>query len=167
MVLGYCGRLPKLHHTVFVAETAVVIGNVEIGENSSIWFGAILRGDINLIKVGSRTSIQDNCVVHVDRDKPVIVGDDVTVGHGAILHGCNIGNCVLVGMGAKVLDGAKVGDGSIIAAGSVVREGQEIPSGVLVAGIPAVVKRELDPKTKELLFEHAKRYSEYAMTYLK
>lgn len=166
MILEYCGRLPKLHPTVFVAETAVVIGNVEIGENSSIWFGAILRGDINLIKIGSRTSIQDNCVVHVDRDKPVIVGDDVTVGHGAILHGCSIGNCVLVGMGAKVLDGAKVGDGSIIAAGSVVREGQEIPSGVLVAGIPAVVKRELDAETKELLLEHAKRYSEYAMTYL-
>lgn len=167
MILEHHNTKPKIHPTAFIAETAVIIGDVEIGENSSIWFGAVLRGDINSIKIGSRTSVQDNCVIHVDRDKPVIVGNDVTIGHGVILHGCTIGDCVLIGMGAKVLDGAKIGECSIIAAGSVVREGQEIPARTLAAGIPAVIKKELDTKTEEMLIEHAKRYSEYAKTYSK
>jgi len=124
MVIEHHGKKPKIHPDAFVAETAVVIGDVTIGKDSSIWYGAVLRGDINSITIGERTSIQDNCVVHVDEDKPVVVGDDVTVGHGVILHGCKIGNKVLVGMGAVILDGAEIGDGAIVAAGAVVKEGQ-------------------------------------------
>jgi carbonic anhydrase/acetyltransferase-like protein (isoleucine patch superfamily) len=167
MILGYHDFKPEVHSSAFVAETAVVIGDVKIGEDSSVWYGAVLRGDINHIKIGKRTSIQDTCVVHVDFDNSVDVGNDVTVGHGAILHGCTVGNCVLIGIGAKLLDGSKVGDGAIIAAGSVVREDQEVPPRTLVAGIPAKPKRELSEQTLEMLLEHARSYAGLARDYAK
>ena len=167
MVIEHHGKKPKIHSDAFVAETAVVIGDVTIGKDSSIWYGAVLRGDINSITIGERTSIQDNCVVHVDEDKPVVVGDYVTVGHGVILHGCKIGNKVLVGMGAVILDGAEIGDGAIVAAGAVVKEGQVVPPLTLVAGVPAQPKKKLDESVLEALKEHAEKYSKYAKTYSK
>ncbi len=165
MLREHHGKKPSVHPEAFVAETAVLIGEVVLGAHSSVWYGAVLRGDINSIEVGEYSNIQDNCVVHVDSDKPVVVGDYVTVGHGAILHGCRIGNCVLVGMGAVVLDGAEVGDGAIIAAGAVVREGQKVPPKTLVAGIPAQPKKELDDQVMELLKRHAVKYAEYAKSF--
>jgi carbonic anhydrase/acetyltransferase-like protein (isoleucine patch superfamily) len=165
MIINYHNKIPQIHPDAFIAPTAVVIGDVRIGKNSSIWFGTVLRADINYIQIGERTSVQDNTVVHLDRTLPTIIGDDVTVGHGAILHGCTIGNCCLVGMGAIVLDGAEIGEGCIVAAGSVVKEGEKVPPFTLVAGIPAVVKKQLDVKVKEKLLEHAQRYSDYADTY--
>lgn len=165
MIIEHHGKKPQVHPDAFVAENASVIGEVEIGEGSSIWFGAVLRGDINRIVVGKFTSIQDNCVVHVDRDKPAVVGDYVTVGHGAILHGCTVGNYVLVGMNATVLDGAKIGDGAVVAAGAVVLEGQEVPPKTLVAGVPAKVIKQFDDSVIEKLKEHALRYAEYAKTF--
>ncbi len=161
------GKKPRVHSDAFIADTAVIIGDVEIGRDSSIWFGAVLRGDINRITVGERTSIQDNCVVHVDSDKPTFIGDDVTVGHGAILHGCTIGNAVLIGMGAVVLDGAVIGDGAVVAAGAVVRERMEIPPRTLVVGVPAKIKTELDESIIEKLKEHAAKYTGYARTFMK
>ena len=157
---------PKIASDSFIAETAVVIGDVEIGLESSIWFGAVLRGDINKITIGRCTSIQDNCTIHVDSDKPTIVGDNVTVGHNAVLHGCKIGNSVLIGMGAIVLDGAEIGDGAIVAAGAVVLEGKSVPSKTLVAGVPAKPVKELDDSIIEHLNEHARRYAEYAKTFM-
>ena len=167
MLIAHHGKTPRIHETAFIADTAVLIGDVEIGEDSSIWFGAVLRGDINRILIGKRTSIQDNSVIHVDTDKPTTVGDDVTVGHGAILHGCTIGNAVLIGMGAIVLDGAEIGDCCVVAAGAVVRERDKIPPGTLVAGIPAMPKRsKLDDEVKRMLITHAAKYAQYAKTYL-
>jgi len=166
MIFEYHGIKPKVHESAFVSETAILIGDVKIGRGSSVWFGAVVRGDLNYIKIGERTSIQDTCVVHVDEVHPVSVGDHVTVGHGAILHGCTIEGGVLVGIGAKVLDGAIVRDGAIIAAGSVVREDEEIPPRTLVAGIPAKPKRELNRESSERLIQHAKSYSKLAESYL-
>jgi len=167
MIIEHHGQKPKVAESAFVAENAVLIGEVEVGEDSSIWFGAVLRGDINKITVGRCTSIQDNCVVHVDSDKPAVVGDYVTVGHGAILHGCTVGNYVLIGMNATVLDGAEVGDGAVVAAGAVVLEGQKVPPKTLVAGVPAKVVKEFDDTVIEKLKEHALRYAEYSKSYQK
>jgi len=167
MLIAHHGKMPRVDGSAFIADTAVLIGDVEIGADSSIWFGTVLRGDINRIVIGKRTSIQDNCVVHVDSDKPTVVGDDVTVGHGAILHGCVVGNAVLVGMGAIVLDGAEIGDGSVVAAGAVVRERDKIPPNTLVAGVPAMPKKsKLDDEVKRMLIAHAAKYAECAKTYM-
>lgn len=167
MIREFYGKKPIVHPDAFIAETAVLIGDVEIGKDSSVWYGAVLRGDINSIKIGERTNIQDNCVIHIDIDKPTVIGDDVTVGHGAILHGCTIGNAVLIGMGAVVLDGAQIGDGCVIAAGAVVKERANIPPRTLVAGIPAKPKRELDPSIPQMLIEHSAKYAEYAKSFKK
>ncbi len=165
MIREHHGVMPVVHKDAFVAETAVLIGEVEVGANSSIWFGAILRGDINHIKIGERTSIQDNCVVHVDSDKPTEIGDDVTIGHGAIIHGCKIGNTALIGMGATILDGAVIGEGAIIAANALVLENRIIPPNTLAAGIPAKEKRKFDDSMREKLKRHASLYVEYSKTY--
>ena len=166
MIKEHHGKTPVVHHAAFVAETAILIGEVQIGADSSIWYGAVLRGDINSITIGKRTSIQDNCVVHVETDMPVFIGDDVTVGHGAILHGCKIGNGVLIGMGAIILDGVKIGDGAVVAAGAVVKERTIIPPATLVAGIPAMPKKNrLDDEVKKMLISHAARYVEHSKTY--
>ena len=167
MLIEHHGKKPVVHPDAFVAETAVLIGEVEVGKDSSIWYGAVLRGDISFIKIGERTSIQDNCVIHIDEDKPTVIGDDVTVGHGAILHGCKIGNSVLIGMGAIVLDDVEIGDGAVIAAGAVVRERTKVPPLTLMTGVPAQPKRKLDESTLKTLKEHAARYAEYAKSYKK
>ena len=142
MQIEYEGIIPSIHSSVFVAPGAMIIGDVKIGEESSIWFNCILRGDLEPIHIGCRTNIQDGTVIHMDKEIPCLIGDDVTVGHGAILHSCAIGNEALIGMGAILLTGCKIGERAIVAAGTLVREGQEIPSGTIAMGVPAVVRRE-------------------------
>lgn len=134
---------PVVHKSVFVAETAAIRGNVTVHENASIYFGAVLRAETDPITVGEGTNIQDNCVVHADPGFPAVIGRDCTVGHGAILHGCTIGDNTLVGMGAIVLNGAVVGRDCIIAAGALVTQGAVIPDGSMVMGAPAKVRRSL------------------------
>jgi len=138
----------------FVHEKAVVEGNFELGENVSVWPGAVIRADEGLIKIGANSNVQDNCVIHGE----TTIGYNVTIGHGAIVHGCKVGDNVLIGMNATVLNGAEIGDNVIIAAGSVVRENQKIPEKSLVAGVPAKVKRELSHDDLELIRKAAMSY---------
>jgi carbonic anhydrase/acetyltransferase-like protein (isoleucine patch superfamily) len=142
-VCPYRGAHPKIAASAFVAPSADVIGDVVVADEASVWFGAVLRGDLSRIEVGARTSVQDNAVIHCDGGLPSVVGADVTIGHGAVLEGCVIGDGVLIGMGAIVLQGARIATNAVIAAGSVVQEGQQIPARVLAAGVPAVVKKPL------------------------
>ncbi len=142
MIIEYEGKTPNIHSSVFIAPGAMIIGDVKIGEESSIWFNCVLRGDLEPIHIGCRTNMQDGTVVHMDKDIPCLIGDDVTIGHGAILHSCAVGDEALIGMGAILLTGCKVGERAIVAAGTLVREGQEIPPGTIAMGVPAVVRRE-------------------------
>ena len=143
MILSFNGKHPRIGENVFIAPTAVVIGDVEIGDGASIWYGAVLRGDMDLIKVGGNTSIQDNCTLHTDYGHPVRIGSGVTVGHNVVVHGSTIEDHCLIGLGALILTGALIRTGSLVAAGAVLREGQEVGPDSLVAGIPARVKRAL------------------------
>ena len=156
---------PQIHPSAYVAEGAVVLGAVSVGEQASIWFGSVLRGDINRISIGPRSNIQDGTIVHVSDDFPATVGADVTVGHRAIIHACEIGDATLVGMGAIVMDGARVGAGSIIAAGSLVIKGMQIPPGSLVMGSPARVIRPLTPDERASNLALAAKYIEVASRY--
>ena len=142
MIIQYEGITPNIHSSVFVAPGAMIIGDVTIGEESTVWFNCVLRGDLESIRIGCRTNIQDGTVIHMDKEIPCLIGDDVTVGHGAILHSCTIGNEALIGMGAILLTGCKIGERAIVAAGTLVREGQEIPLGTVAMGVPAKVRRE-------------------------
>lgn len=143
MILAYKGKKPQVGENVYIAPTAVVVGDVRIADGASVWFGAVLRGDMDAITVGRNTNIQDNCVVHVDEGCPAVIGDNVTVGHHAVVHGCTVEDRALIGINAVVLNRAVVREGTVVAAGSVVREGQECGPWELLAGIPAVVKRRL------------------------
>lgn len=157
------GKTPKLAADVFVAPSAAVIGDVEIGEGSSVWFGTVLRGDCYPIRVGARTSVQDNTVVHVTGElSKTTIGDEVTIGHGAIVHGCTIGNRTLVGMGSIILDDAVVGEGCIVAAGAVVPPRAKIPDGSLVMGCPARVVRKVREQELTWSIESARVYQVYA-----
>ena len=146
MLIQYCEHTPEIDPTAFVADNATVAGRVTVGKNASVWFGAVLRGDLQPITVGENSNVQDNAVVHVGANTPAVIGDNVTVGHGAIIHGATIGNNVLVGMGATVLDGAVIGDNCIIGAGALVTSRTEIPANSLVLGMPAEVKKTLTPQ---------------------
>jgi carbonic anhydrase/acetyltransferase-like protein (isoleucine patch superfamily) len=159
-------KRPVLGQGVFIARGAVVLGDVTLGDYSSIWFNAVLRGDINRIVVGHHTNIQDNSVLHLADEHPCVVGDYVTVGHAAILHACTIGNEVLVGMGARLLDDVVVGEQSIIGAAALVTQGQRIPPGSLVLGAPAKVARKLTPEERGRLKALAEKYVEVAAYYL-
>ncbi len=143
MQIAYKDILPKIHPSAFIAPGAMIIGAVTIGEESSVWFNCVLRGDLEYIEVGERTNIQDGTIVHLDPGFPCLIGDDVTIGHGAIVHGCTVGDGAMISMGATILTGAKIGERAIVAAGAVVREGQEIPPDTLAMGLPAQVKREV------------------------
>lgn len=143
MLHTFKGVHPQLNSTVYVAPGAQIIGNVILEEDASVWFNAVLRGDYEQIKVGKRSNIQDGTVVHADPDFPTTVGQDVTVGHNVILHGCTVKDGALIGMGATVLNGAVIGEGALVAAGCLVPEGKVIEPGVLVAGVPAKVIRKL------------------------
>ncbi len=161
-VLPYLGITPTLAAGVFVAPTASVIGDVSVGAESSIWYGAVLRGDVMAIRIGARTSIQDNSVVHATGGWAAVeVGDEVTVGHSVVLHGCRVGHRVLVGMGSIVLDDAEIGDGSMIGAGSLVTARTKIPPGVLAHGRPAKVARDLRPDEIENILEASRLYVRY------
>jgi len=166
-VLSFDGKKPRLGQGVFVAENATIIGDVEVGNDCSIWFGTVLRGDVNHIRIGSRTNIQDNCVLHVTHERwPTIVAEEVTIGHGAIVHGCTVKRGALIGMGARVLDGAVVGECALVAAGAVVSEGMRVPPRALVAGVPAIVKRTLTDAEIERLEMSWRHYVEIKDKYL-
>ena len=144
MIVSFHGKTPLIGRDVFIAPTAVLIGDVRIGDGASIWYGTVLRGDMDTIVVGARSNIQDNCTVHTDAGFPAHIGEDVTVGHNAVIHGCTLETGCLVGIGAIVLNGAVLRAGAVVAAGSVVREGQEVGPRHMVAGVPAQVKSVLD-----------------------
>ncbi len=152
---------------VFIADTAFVCGDVVIGEDSSVWYGAVLRGDEDSIKIGRRTNIQDNCVLHCDEGFPIKIGDGVSVGHGSVVHGCEIGDGTLVGMGSVVLNGARIGKNCIVGAGALVTGKTDAPDGTMLLGNPAKVKRELTDeeiasvaRNAEIYIECAKRHKE-------
>ena len=166
MILPYKGVSPVIGSKVFVAENATVIGRVELADFSSVWFGAVLRGDIANIYIGKYSNVQDLTVIHVDTDIPTIVGDYVTIGHSAVIHGCKIGNYTLVGMGAVVLTSAEIGEGSVIGAGAVIKENEKIPPRSLVVGVPGKVVKTLSDESMEKLKEHAIRYYELSATFL-
>ena len=166
MKLTYNGKVPEIHESAYVAGSAIVLGDVVIGAGSSVWFNAIVRGDENYIRIGARTNVQDNCVLHVThKTHPLFLGDDITIGHGAVVHGCRIKNVCLIGIGAVVLDGAVVGEQSIVAAGSVVKEGMIVPPRTLVAGVPAVVKRELTREDIDYIMSLTNNYVEITKIY--
>ena len=153
------GATPRLHPSVFIAEGAQVIGNVEIGEESSVWYNTVLRGDVNSITIGARTNIQDLTVIHVEKGThPTRIGNDVTVGHHVVIHGCTIGNRVLVGIGAIVLNGVVIEDDAFIAAGTLLTPGTVVPSGSMVMGSPGKVKRTLTDAERAGLLTSAAGY---------
>lgn len=154
-----------VHPSVFIAPGAMVVGAVNIQDQASIWYNAVVRGDADNIFIGKKTNIQDCCVLHQDKGYPLHVGENVTVGHGTILHGCHIGDNCIVGMGSIILNGAKIGEGSIIGAGTLVKEGQEIPPGSLAVGSPARVVRSLTEEEKEKILHSAQHYYEMAQNY--
>lgn len=164
MLIEFCGKKPAVPGSCFVAASAELVGEITLGENVNIWYGTILRGDINSIHVGDDTNIQDGSIVHVDRgsEKPgsgtVKIGNKVTIGHRAVIHACEIGDNCLIGMGAVVLSGAVIGSGSVLAAGTVVRENEVIPPGSLVAGVPGKVKGEVALEWSQRIIESAKNY---------
>ncbi|WP_435925283.1 gamma carbonic anhydrase family protein [Paenibacillus sp. DYY-L-2] len=158
MLLDYQGKKPILDPTVFVAEGAKLIGDVRIGAESSVWFNAVLRGDLAEIVIGNRSNIQDGAIGHVNTGQPLIVKDDVTVGHGAIIHGCTIGQGTLIGMGAIVLNGAEIGEYALVGAGSLVTENTKLPSYTLSLGSPARVVRELTEKDLQRMKLTAESY---------
>jgi carbonic anhydrase/acetyltransferase-like protein (isoleucine patch superfamily) len=157
---------PRVAEDAFVAPTATLIGAVEIGPRASVWFGAVLRGDFERITVGAGSCVQDNAILHAAEGLPTVLGQDVTVGHGAMLEGCVVEDGALVSTGAIVLQRAHIGAGALVAAGSVVLEGQEIPPGVVAAGVPAVVKKEVDGSSRRWLESAAAEYRELRRRYL-
>ncbi|MCU1229533.1 MAG: hypothetical protein JWO97_2417 [Acidobacteria bacterium] len=168
LIRPFEGKSPRLGPRVFVAENATLIGDVELGDDSSIWFGTVLRGDVHRIRVGARTNIQDNCTLHVTNGTwPVEIADEVTIGHGVIAHGCTIGRAALIGMGSRVLDGAVIGELALVGAGALVSEGMHVPPRTLVVGVPAKVKRELTIDEVARLEGSWRHYVEYKDKYLK
>jgi gamma-carbonic anhydrase len=167
IVRSYQGKSPRFGERVFVAENAAIIGDVEVGNDCSIWFGTTVRGDIHFIRIGSRTNIQDNCAVHVTNDDwPVVIAEEVTIGHGAIVHGCTIHRGALIGMGSRVLDGAVIGESALVGAGALVPEGMKVPPRTLVVGVPARVKRSLTEDELARLHQSWQNYVQYKETYL-
>ena len=160
MIYTLEGKTPKIADGVFVAPGASVIGNVEIAEQASVWFGVVIRGDNDLMRIGEGSNIQDNCVLHSDPGFPLTIGRNCTIGHSAIVHGCTIGDGTLIGMGATVLNGAKIGLNCLIGAGALVTENTSIPDNSLVVGSPARVKRELSKEQIEGLNQSAIHYQE-------
>jgi carbonic anhydrase/acetyltransferase-like protein (isoleucine patch superfamily) len=159
------GVRPEVPPSAFVANGAWLIGDVTLGDDASIWFNAVLRGDINSIRIGDRSNVQDGVVMHVTHEDRVIVGNDVTIGHLAMIHGCELRDGALIGMGAVVLDGAVVGPQALVAAGAVVRERFVVPEGTLVAGVPARVVRPLSEQERASLLESARHYVQYARSF--
>ena len=167
MIRSYQGRLPVIPASAYVDVSAQVIGAVELGEHSSVWMNAVLRGDVHTIRIGAESNVQDCAVLHGMKGLyPVVVGDRVTIGHNATVHGCVLEDDVLVGIGAIILNGAHIGAGSIIAAGAVIPERTVIPSRSLVAGVPGKVRRTLGEKDREMILMYARNYLDYTKIYL-
>ena len=168
IVRAYQGKQLRLGSRVFLAENCSLIGDIELGDDCSIWYGAVLRGDIHHIRIGARTNIQDNSVLHVEQGTgPTIVGEEVTIGHAAVVHGCTVHRGALIGIGAKVLSHAVIGEQALVGAGAIVQEGMEIPPRTLAVGVPARVKRDLKPEELARLDRSWKNYVEYKNEYLK
>ena len=167
MPIAHKGIAPCLHPSVFAAEGARIIGDVEIGEDSSVWFNAVIRGDILPVRIGRRTNVQDGCILHTKEGFPLTVGDEVTVGHGVTAHGCMIGDLCLLGIGCVVLDGAVIGRASVIGSGAVVPPGTIVPPHSLVMGVPGKVVKDLGPESEERNRALSDSYVRYALSYLK
>lgn len=165
MIIEVNGKRPKIGQDVYVAPTAVIIGDVVIEDNASVWFGAVIRADKGRIVIGARTNVQDNAVIHVNSKYDTIIESDVTIGHGVVMEGCHLEKGVLVGMNATVLMGSNIGAGAFIAAGTVIREKQEIPAHHLAAGVPARVIRPISESLRSKLTKAPEAYLEYSRTY--
>lgn len=167
MIRSFQGITPTIPASCFVEDTAVVIGDVVMGESCSVWFNAVIRGDVHYIRLGSRTNVQDLCLLHVTHDThPLIIGNDVTIGHHVVLHGCTIQDRVLVGMGAIIMDGAVIGEDSVVGAGALVTERTIMPPKSLILGSPAKVKRPVTEKELAWIRESAENYVKYAEQYM-
>jgi gamma-carbonic anhydrase len=165
-VMSYGGKSPRIHPSVFLCDGVRIIGDVEIGQDSNIWFNTVIRGDVNYIKIGRRVNVQDMSMLHVTSERfPLTLEDEVSIGHGVNLHGCTLRRGCLIGIGAIVLDGSEVGEGSLVAAGALVREGQVVPPGVLFAGLPGKVLRDLTPAEMERVGSTPEHYVQYAAVY--
>src|SRR5579862_2094853 len=168
MIRSYQGHTPVIPESCYVDVSAQVIGDVVLGEHASVWMNAVVRGDVHSIRVGAHSNVQDCAVLHGMRNLyPVIVGEYVTIGHNATVHGCVIEDACLIGMGAVVLNGVRIGEGSIIAAGAVVPENTVVPANMLWAGVPAKERRKLDPEERESILQYARNYLDYTVNYLK
>ncbi|MFM9905654.1 MAG: gamma carbonic anhydrase family protein [Pyrinomonadaceae bacterium] len=166
MIRKFRSLAPKIHASAFIADDAVVIGDVEIGEDASVWFGSVIRGDVNSIRIGARTNIQDMTMIHVSsKTHSTVLEDEITVGHRVTLHGCHVERGCLIGIGAILLDGVRIGANSLVAAGSLLTPGTHIPAGSLVMGVPAKVKRELDPDELAHLQRSWRNYVELKENY--
>lgn len=165
MIYTYKDKIPAITRAAFIAESAAIIGDVEIGEDVSVWFNAVIRGDVNFIKIGSNSNIQDGSVLHVSESSPLTIGEGVTVGHNVVLHACTIGDFSLVGMGSIILDGAVIGKNTLIAAGSVVLQNKHIHEGSLAAGVPAKILRQLTSEEIEQIKDSANNYIFYAKSF--
>jgi carbonic anhydrase/acetyltransferase-like protein (isoleucine patch superfamily) len=167
LIRSFAGKAPRLHDSVFAVDDAVILGDVEIGAESSVWFGAVLRGDVNFIRIGARTNVQDLTVIHVNaRTHPTVIGDEVTIGHRVVLHGCTVMNRCLIGIGSVVLDGAVVGEEAMVGAGAIVPPNMKVPPRTLVLGAPARVKRDLTAEELAHLPQSAASYVQHAREYL-
>ena len=167
MIMGFDGVNPKISKSAYISESVDIIGKVNVEENVNIWFGTRLRGDMNNIIIGENTNIQENSVVHVDINSPCIIGKNVTIGHGTIIHGCSISDNVLVGMGSIILNNAKIGKNTIIGAGSLVTQGKDFPDGVLILGNPAKVIRQLTEAEVKSIQRSADNYVSLSKIYKK
>jgi carbonic anhydrase/acetyltransferase-like protein (isoleucine patch superfamily) len=166
MLRRFRSILPSIDPSAFVDVSAQVIGDVHVGPESSVWMNVVVRGDVNTIRIGARTNIQDLTMVHVMREThPTVIGDNVTVGHSAVVHGCSIANRCLIGMGAILLNGCQIGEGSIVAAGALVPEGMVVPPGSMVMGVPAKVRRTLTPEEDASIIWYADNYVRYRLDF--
>jgi carbonic anhydrase/acetyltransferase-like protein (isoleucine patch superfamily) len=162
-IIKYLDTIPEIDDSVFLAEGVKIIGNVKIGKNSSIWYNTVVRGDVNYITIGEKTNVQDLSMLHVTAEEfPLILGNEITIGHSVTLHGCVLKDRTFIGMGATILDGAIVESDSMVAAGAVVRQGFTVPSGKLVAGVPAKIIRDLTESEIKNIKESAERYKKYS-----
>jgi carbonic anhydrase/acetyltransferase-like protein (isoleucine patch superfamily) len=168
MIRGYQGKLPEIPASCYVDRSAQVIGDVTLGERSSVWMNAVLRGDVHSIRVGANSNVQDCAVLHGQRNLyPVNVGDWVTIGHNATVHGCTVGDAVLIGMGVTILNDCRIGEGSIIAAGAVLPEHTVVPPRTLWSGVPGKLRRELNDADRALILQYAQNYLDYTEIYLR
>lgn len=165
MIRPYLETYPQIDDSAFIAETAQIVGRVEIGANSSVWYGAVVRADVDIVRIGRNCNIQDGALIHQDAGQPALIGDNVTIGHGAILHGCLVEDNCLIGMGAIVLNGARLGRGSVVAAGAVVPPGMQVPPLSQVGGVPAKLMHSLAPESEQQRLEHADSYRRLAADY--